>query len=101
MKFRDRTALVTGAASGIGRAIALRLSREGAHLGLIDRDEGGLEKLCEELNNRGARSASAVVDVRERLGVHAAVAGLAGQLGPVELLCPCAGLCAASRWWTT
>ena len=41
MTFGDRTALVTGAASGIGRAIALRLGREGARVGLIDRDEGG------------------------------------------------------------
>jgi short-subunit dehydrogenase len=93
MKFRDRTALVTGAASGIGRAIALRLGREGARVGLIDRDESGLEKLCAELNALGARSASAVADVREREAVHAAVAVVAGQLGAVELLFPCAGVC--------
>jgi short-subunit dehydrogenase len=62
-------------------------------VGLIDRDEGGLEKLRAELNDCGARPASAVADVREREAVHAAVAGLAGQLGPVELLFPCAGVC--------
>ena len=93
MTFRDRTALVTGASSGIGRAIALRLGREGARVGLVDRDAGGLEKLRNEMDNLGARSASAVADVCSREAVHAAGAGLAGQLGPVELLFPCAGVC--------
>jgi short-subunit dehydrogenase len=91
--FRDRTAIVTGAASGIGRALALRLGREGVCVGLIDRDEIGLETLRSELDGRGVRSACVVADVREREAVHAAVASLAGQLGAVELLFPCAGVC--------
>src|SRR5262245_7693876 len=83
MKFRDRTAIVTGAASGIGRALASRLGREGVCVGLIDRDESGLETLRTELDGLGVRSASVVADVREREAVHAAVASLAGQLGTV------------------
>jgi short-subunit dehydrogenase len=93
MKFRDRTALVTGAASGIGRAIALRLGHEGARVGLIDRNEDGLKEVRTELDDLGARSASAAADVRSRAEVHTAGAALADQLGPVELLFPCAGVC--------
>ncbi|MGL4550688.1 MAG: SDR family NAD(P)-dependent oxidoreductase [Gemmataceae bacterium] len=93
MSFRDRTALVTGASSGIGRALALRLGRDGARVGLIDRDEAGLGRLREELDSLGVRSASSVTDIGDRAAVGAAVAGIVGQVGPVDLLFPCAGIC--------
>jgi len=93
MSFRDRTALVTGASSGIGRALALRLGQDGTRLGLIDRDEGGLAKVRDGLAGLGVRCSSAVVDVSDREAVRAAVTDLSGQVGPFDLLFPCAGIC--------
>ncbi|HVT28427.1 MAG TPA: SDR family NAD(P)-dependent oxidoreductase, partial [Lacipirellulaceae bacterium] len=52
-EIRGKKALVTGAASGIGRAIALRLAREGAELFLIDIDEIGLERVAGEARALG------------------------------------------------
>ena len=48
MNFRGRVAVVTGAASGMGRALSWELGRAGASLALIDQDEVGLQRLHEE-----------------------------------------------------
>jgi NAD(P)-dependent dehydrogenase (short-subunit alcohol dehydrogenase family) len=48
VKLRDRVAVVTGAASGIGRGIALALARRGCHLTLVDIDEGGVTATARE-----------------------------------------------------
>jgi short-subunit dehydrogenase len=93
MSFPDRTALVTGASSGIGRALALRLGQNGTRLGLIDRDEAGLDKLRDELTGLGVKCATAVVDIGDREAVQAAVTDLSGKVAPFDLLFPCAGIC--------
>ncbi len=76
MDFRERVVLVTGAASGIGRALCRQLGPAGAHLGLVDRDEAGLERVRAELEAAGSRTALAVADVRKREAVRSAVASL-------------------------
>jgi short-subunit dehydrogenase len=93
MDFRERVVLVTGAAGGIGRALCRQLGAAGARLGLIDRDEAGLERFRCELETAGARAAVAVADVRKREEVRSAVAALTERLGPVDVLIPCAGVC--------
>ncbi|HXG13408.1 MAG TPA: SDR family NAD(P)-dependent oxidoreductase [Gemmataceae bacterium] len=92
MKLQDHVAVVTGAASGIGRALCPLLAREGVRLGLLDRNAEGLASLAEELRAVGAACATATADVRDRGAVHAAVTTLAGQLGPVDILVACAGI---------
>jgi short-subunit dehydrogenase len=93
MDFRERVILVTGAASGIGRALCRQLGSAGARLGLVDRDEAGLERFGCELERAGVRLALAAADVRKREQVRGAVALLAEHLGPVDVLIPCAGIC--------
>jgi short-subunit dehydrogenase len=94
MDFQDRVAFVTGAASGMGQALCRQLGSAGARLGLVDRDEEGLARLRKELTEAGFQAATAVADVRKREQVHAAFDSLTQQLGPADILMPCAGICA-------
>lgn len=91
--FRDRVAVVTGAASGLGRAICWELGRAGARLALIDFNGLALLGLHDELCLAGIRCAPAVVDVGDRAALASAIGGLADQLGAADLLFPCAGIC--------
>jgi short-subunit dehydrogenase len=92
MRLKDRVAIVTGAASGIGRALTPLLGREGTRLGLLDCNDRGLSSLAAELQAAGVRCAAATVDVSDRPAVRAAIDALGGQLGPVDLLVACAGI---------
>ena len=87
------TTLLTGAAHGIGRATAIALSRKGMTVGLIDRDAVALADLARTLKSEGVTSvATAVADVTDRAQLFAAVASLAAELGPFEVLVACAGI---------
>ncbi|ACO45394.1 3-ketoacyl-ACP reductase [Deinococcus deserti] len=87
-----KTAIVTGAGKGIGKAIALAFAQEGVHVGLIARDRKGLEALAEEISGQyKVKVGVAPVDVSDRAGVEAAVAQLAGELGSVDILVNNAG----------
>ena len=96
MRFKHRMILVTGAASGIGRALCELLGAEGASLALIDRNADGLQALEKSLGGAGVRCAAAVADVRIRAQVREAVDNLAARLGPVDILIASAGLCCLS-----
>lgn len=96
MRFKDRMILVTGAASGIGRALCERLGNEGACLALVDWNAEGLHKLEKSLDSAGVRCAAAVADVRNRAQVRAVVDNLVARLGPVDILIASAGLCCLS-----
>jgi rhamnulose-1-phosphate aldolase/alcohol dehydrogenase len=86
-----RVALVTGAASGIGRAIAARLGAEGAAVVLADRDVAGAEAVAADLG--GADVALAVeVDVSDEAAVEGAVRAAAATYGGVDLVVNNAGL---------
>jgi NAD(P)-dependent dehydrogenase (short-subunit alcohol dehydrogenase family) len=88
--FSNRVTLITGAASGIGRQLALTLAAEGAPIAALDRQAEGLECLATEL--KGKPVACAVADVTDLPAVRAAVTQLEGQLGPTDLLVASAGI---------
>jgi short-subunit dehydrogenase len=96
MTLRGKVAVVTGAASGMGRALCHELAREGVCLGLLDRNADGLDSLAGELRADGSTCALASADVRDRHGVRKAIHKLAGELGPVDLLVACAGITGAT-----
>jgi NAD(P)-dependent dehydrogenase (short-subunit alcohol dehydrogenase family) len=90
--FADRVALITGAASGIGRELARLLCAGGARIAALDRSADGLASLEAELKNRGGRCAAAVADVTDATALRGAVAALEAQLGPIDLLVASAGV---------
>jgi 3-oxoacyl-[acyl-carrier protein] reductase len=87
----DRTALVTGAAQGIGRAVALALARFGAHLALCDRDAAQLEVTAGDVAAAGRRVVSDVLDVRDGDLLRRFVETAHAQLGPLDVLVNNAG----------
>jgi 3-oxoacyl-[acyl-carrier protein] reductase len=91
-EIRGKWALVTGAASGIGRAIALRLAQEGAHLFLVDIDDAGLASVVEEARQAGVQVIGRRCDVAEPREVSAAVAEVLARCGGVDILVNNAGI---------
>lgn len=92
MSLDGSVALVTGAANGIGRAIALRLARDGADVGLADLDENGLSALAAEIHKLGRRSVICRTDVSDRDQVQSAVEVTADQLGGFHIMVNNAGI---------
>jgi NAD(P)-dependent dehydrogenase (short-subunit alcohol dehydrogenase family) len=91
-KIRGKTALVTGAASGIGRAIALRLADEGARLYLLDINTVELAKVVADAKRRGVEAVGRYCDLSQRPQITAAVHHLLDQLGGVDILVNNAGI---------
>ncbi|MGH7105525.1 MAG: SDR family NAD(P)-dependent oxidoreductase [Acetobacteraceae bacterium] len=87
-RFGGRTAVVTGGASGIGEAIALRFAREGARVSLWDRDTAALGRVKAAIP--GAHDA--VVDVARADAVSAAAAATESALGRIDILVCSAGI---------
>lgn len=86
------TALITGAGSGIGRALATLLARDGFAIAAVDRVEDGLRALETQLAAEQKRCAWARADVTDAAGLVAAVRALEAQLGPIDLLVANAGI---------
>lgn len=86
-----RTAILTGASSGIGRALAVRLAAEGVRVGAVARRADRLAELAAEIRSSGGTVETAVADVAERQSVHTAYARLAAALGPVDQVIANAG----------
>ncbi|UYZ60747.1 3-ketoacyl-ACP reductase [Hymenobacter latericus] len=87
-----KVALVTGAGKGIGRAVAVALAKEGAHVGLLARTETQLQEVAREIAALGGKAAVVAADVADRLAVEAAVEQVRQQLGPIDILINNAGI---------
>ncbi len=88
----DKVAAVTGAGSGIGRALALRLAAEGCHLALADRDERGLAETADLLAAHPVRVTTTVLDVADEAAVYAWADQVVADHGRVNLIVNNAGV---------
>jgi short-subunit dehydrogenase len=90
-----RTIVITGASSGIGRALALRYARDGARLAVLGRDQGRLDQVAAECRQLGADVRSGVVDVRAGQEMRAWLEDF-DAAWPVDVLIANAGIMAGS-----
>ena len=86
-----RSFVVTGGASGIGRAIVLRLAAEGAALGIWDINESAAQQTVDAIRAAGGRAEAFVVDITDHAQVRATVARSEEAHGPIAGLVNCAG----------
>ena len=100
-ELRGKVAAVTGAASGLGRAMALAFASEGMHVALADVDEAGLEETRALLKAHGGRILSMRVDVSHSHQVETFAERCVGELGAVHLVCNNAGVAASGPVWET
>ena len=92
MKLGDKTAIVTGGGSGIGRAIAESLAHEGARVVTVGRDADKLEAARQAAGNDDGRILPRAVDVSDRAAVHDMVEWAEGELGKIDILVNNAGM---------
>lgn len=92
MDFKGKTALVTGAASGIGRAAAITFAEHGANVVIVDMDEISLERTKKEVEAMGAKVLSCVCDVSDEESVNSAAISALEKFGKIEILVNNAGV---------
>jgi 2-hydroxycyclohexanecarboxyl-CoA dehydrogenase len=81
-----RTAIVTGAASGMGKATAQRFARDGRAVGVLDIDGAGAEAVAAEIVAGGGKAIALIADMGNRAQIEAAVAQTRRALGPVMIV---------------
>jgi 2-dehydro-3-deoxy-L-rhamnonate dehydrogenase (NAD+) len=87
--FKGQTGIITGAASGLGSAIALNLSLKGLKLALVDLDLGGMEKLKSQLKNE---CEIYVADISNEENVQEVIQKIGERFGRIDILINCAGI---------
>lgn len=92
-----KSALITGAGSGIGKAVALLFARSGAHVHLLDLNEAALEAVAQEIADQGGTASTHAVDVTEQ----GTVRQIFSAVGTIDILVNCAGISHIGRADTT
>src|ERR1700758_470681 len=86
MRFQDKVALITAAASGIGRATGDIISREGGIVVAVDNNEERLDRTVGELREGGGRAHAKLCDALDAAQVDRTVASVARELGSIDIL---------------
>jgi 2-keto-3-deoxy-L-fuconate dehydrogenase len=101
MRLQGRTAIITGAGSGIGRASALLFAKEGAYLALVDRDRTGLQQTLTAIEGAKGDASVYLGDVGDADFARAAVADLMARRGRLDALMTAAGFSCGGNVLTT
>jgi len=91
-RFHGRIALVTGGASGIGRATAQRLAQEGAEVVILDRDAAGAERVATEIRETNSPAHAFTLDLMDETGIADTAKTLMERFPKVDVLVNCAGV---------
>src|SRR5579862_6181286 len=91
-KLSDKVAVITGGASGIGRAACLRLAGEGCHVAVIDIDENGAEKVAAESAKSGVETQALKADVSDEIDIETAVAKVLTRFKRLDYVVSNAGI---------
>ncbi len=86
MELHGLNALVTGASQGLGRALAIELSRRGARVALVARHADALDRVADEIRGAGGVACAVPGDVGDKLAAHRIAGAAAGALGAIDLV---------------
>lgn len=92
MKLKDKVAIITGGASGIGEATVIRFAEEGANVAIIDVNLEGAEKLAERVKSMGREALAAKADVSNKSEVESVIAQALEKFGHLDILVNNAGI---------
>jgi len=92
MSVKDKVALVTGAASGIGKRIAEVFADNGAHIAIADVNLSGAQAAAADIRRRGVKATALAMDVTDEAAVEAGVAKTVADLGSIDILVSNAGI---------
>lgn len=98
-RLENRIAVVSGAAAGLGRAIAKRLAAEGAAIEILDRNNAN--EACAEIEAAGGKAHATVCDVTDEPAIAAAASGVAERHGQIDILVNNAGILSGRSPWHT
>jgi NAD(P)-dependent dehydrogenase (short-subunit alcohol dehydrogenase family) len=92
MRLKDKVCIVTGAASGIGKEIALTFAREGGKVAIADLNKGQAQAVADEISGAGSAAIAVGMDVTDEAQVQRAVADVVARYGGVDVLVSNAGI---------
>src|SRR5665213_3635689 len=92
MSLQGKVAVVTGAGSGIGRAIAIRLARDDAAVAVWDLNGEGAGETAKSIQDAGGKAVAMVVDCADEAAIKDGATKIRGELGPVTILVNNAGM---------
>jgi 3-oxoacyl-[acyl-carrier protein] reductase len=92
MRLKNKVAIITGSARGIGHATALKFAEEGARVAVCDLDGAAVDSVVEQLRSRGGEAIGFVVDVTERPAIERMVQDVVSRFGRIDVLVNNAGI---------
>ncbi|CAN7461711.1 SDR family NAD(P)-dependent oxidoreductase [Rhizobium sp. LjRoot30] len=92
MRLTGKVALVTGGGSGIGKATALALAREGAKIGVLSRTAADIEQTCAEIRHLGGEDLPIAADIADEADMQASVESLVARFGRLDIIVANAGI---------
>lgn len=92
MKFENRVAIITGAASGIGKATALKLAMEGAKVALLDLKQEHVDEVAETIRANGGTALPLAAHIGKSTEVKEAISNILATFGQIDILVNCAGV---------